>query len=474
MRDLLELTLPTLRSAGSRWLLCLSGGLDSRVLFDLCLQAAPRLAAELVTVHVDHNLRPGSGADARFCEALARAHHTHHEPISLHIAPRASTQDAARRQRWAAIADVARELEISAVLTAHHADDALETFLINATRGAGSTGLASLGHRQRSVPWAPDLTLVRPLLEARRAELEAHARANNLAWAEDPTNATDHYTRNAIRHTILPELESRFGAAGMIATVENLRRESAFLEERARQALEDARLPSASLTSAALDTQKLTSMNEVIATRVIRAVIKSIDAPTWSRRHIDELLEVISRGETCRLTYPGVVTEITPSRTELHRTRGRGTSELDARMAHPIEFAPPALGEVIEASWFGATLRVSSVHADDPSMKQAQRSCRARFDADALGDRLTLRAIAGSDRLWIGKESHRSAKKLVRDAAVPRFQRWCWPCICDTHDLLWIPGVRRSAHARVSTSTRRILIIERIVRCEIEREGLLK
>ncbi|HTX24991.1 MAG TPA: tRNA lysidine(34) synthetase TilS [Steroidobacteraceae bacterium] len=191
-------------------LLCVafSGGLDSTALL-AALVTTPGLRHRLRAVHVDHGLHPSSPGWARHCRAVAQALGV---PLTVleekvHRPRGASLEAAAREARYRALA---RELAPSEVLlTAQHADDQLETVLLQLLRGAGLPGLAAMP----SVAPFGRGRLARPLLALERSEIETWAREHALAWIEDDTNADERLDRNYLRRRILPLVRARWPAA---------------------------------------------------------------------------------------------------------------------------------------------------------------------------------------------------------------------------------------------------------------------
>jgi tRNA(Ile)-lysidine synthase len=188
-------------------LVAVSGGLDSSVLLHLLARgpAAPRLAA----IHCDHGLHSAAGEWAARCAALCQRLEVPFEVERLRIALDGGEglEAAAREARYAALA--ARLPADGALLTAHHADDQAETFLLMALRGAGPAGLAAM---PAAAPLGRGRHL-RPLLDHDREELAAYAARHGLAWVDDPSNADLHRDRNRIRHLVLPPLRERWPAA---------------------------------------------------------------------------------------------------------------------------------------------------------------------------------------------------------------------------------------------------------------------
>lgn len=186
---------------GSRLLLAISGGLDSVVMTHLCHQ----LKLNMSLAHCNFNLRASeSDADEDFVLALADdldldVFVESFDTASYAKEQRISIQMAARELRYQWFFELAEQLDFDYILTAHHADDNLETFLINLTRGTGLEGLTGI----------PELSgkIVRPLLPFSREALEAFARKEKIEWREDATNASTKYLRNKLRHDVIPTLK---------------------------------------------------------------------------------------------------------------------------------------------------------------------------------------------------------------------------------------------------------------------------
>lgn len=193
-------------NAPGRIIVGFSGGLDSTTL--LALLARGPLRARLHAVHCDHGLHPESGAWAARALERAQSLGVSCEVVQLSV-PRGGMglEAEARAARYAAFA--ARLERDDLLVTAHHADDQAETFLLMALRGSGPSGLAAM---PKLAPLGRGWH-ARPLLEHARAELRAWAQAQDLAWVEDPSNADPTRDRNRIRHRVMPELVARWPAA---------------------------------------------------------------------------------------------------------------------------------------------------------------------------------------------------------------------------------------------------------------------
>ncbi|HEX7048404.1 MAG TPA: tRNA lysidine(34) synthetase TilS [Gammaproteobacteria bacterium] len=216
-----------LPAAARRLWVAFSGGLDSTVLLHAFAARRDVLPAPLNAVHVDHNLNPESPRWADRCQAVCDALDVPLERFAVIVdsAPGASVEAAARDARYEVFRQLLAPDEI--LLTAQHQDDQLETFLLQALRGAGPHGLAAMPRLARlGQGW-----LLRPLLDWPRAALEDWAGAQGLAWQDDPSNADDRFDRNYLRRQILPLLKVRWPSAAQ--TVSRSARHSADAAELA-------------------------------------------------------------------------------------------------------------------------------------------------------------------------------------------------------------------------------------------------
>ncbi|MBB6288166.1 MULTISPECIES: tRNA lysidine(34) synthetase TilS [unclassified Pseudomonas] len=223
------------------WHIAFSGGLDSTVLLHLlAILAKSETLPPLSAVHVHHGLQAVADAWPSHCQSVCDSLGVPLRVMHVHVPPGASLERAAREARYQAFTEVAREGE--AVLTGQHRDDQAETLLFRLLRGAGVRGLAAMpAHR----PLAGGF-LVRPLLDVSRAELEAYAGDHQLKWIEDPSNADPRFSRNYLRHRVIPTLTERWPQAvsSLARTAEHLGEAEALLGELACMDLQAADQPS--------------------------------------------------------------------------------------------------------------------------------------------------------------------------------------------------------------------------------------
>ena len=176
--------------------LAVSGGPDSLALLLLADAARPGLISAAT---VDHGLRSEAADEAAMVAALCRARNIPHATLRVVVEDdTAGVQAAARKARYAALAAWAVQQGVTSIATAHHADDQAETLLMRLARGAGLGGMGGI-RRSRPLADAPDVTLIRPLLDWTKTELEEVVAAARIAPVRDPSNADPRYDRTRAR-----------------------------------------------------------------------------------------------------------------------------------------------------------------------------------------------------------------------------------------------------------------------------------
>jgi tRNA(Ile)-lysidine synthase len=198
----------------TRYLIGVSGGRDSVAL----LHGLTSLGYKrLIVCHLNHRLRGrSSDTDARFVQKLAAKYQIDFELGSAGVRALAekkkmSLETAAREARYSFFASAAKRRRCHRIFLAHHADDLVETFLLNLIRGAGLTGLGGMRDVSNRQIQGVDLTILRPLLSIWRKEIDNYVRKHGLKFREDATNKNFAPTRNRIRNRIIPYLEKILG-----------------------------------------------------------------------------------------------------------------------------------------------------------------------------------------------------------------------------------------------------------------------
>jgi len=401
-----------------------SGGRDSTVLLDLARRLRDARAPgwrRLLAVHVHHGLLPQADEWAAHCERVCTAWEI---PIDVRRASVArglrGIEAAARDARYAALAAAARANGARFVLTAHHLDDRIETFLLQWLRGAGVDGLAAMPARRA---FGAGLALLRPLLDVPRDQIDRYARARELPFVEDPSNADTRLARNALRARVLPELEAIRGGFRRAAA------RSIDLVAEAAEVLGE--LGAADLAACAdgapdgmLRLDRLAALAPARRALVVREWLAAAGFVAPSRARLGEIIEqaLTARGDA-RLLIRIADQEV---------RRHRGLLLLRQATAAPRRHVPirwQGEREIALPEW-GGVLRF------EPTSEEG-------FDADWLrAAPLEVRGRGGGERFKPHPtRPSRTLKRLFQDAGVAEFERAWLPLVWRGNDLIYVAGI---------------------------------
>ncbi len=432
---------------GARVLVGVSGGVDSVVLMVVLKQ----LGYGLVAAHVNYQLRgEASDGDAAFVEAFCKRLGVpfHGEVIDMAAyadAHGASLQEAARDVRYGFFARIAEAEDLRYVALAHHLDDQAETVLLHLLRGAGPEGLAGMPVQRPLAPGSAAL-LVRPLLCARRAEIEAFARDEGLTWREDESNQSLKYQRNVLRAVVLPLLEKHFGeaASANIARSAALVRE--YVEDAFRQELAAHFDRAAQPEARRLDLDALGAMASVWRRRLILEALKRWLPRVQRHAALAEEIEAL--------------VEAQPGRRVVLKG-GTVWREREALVfTLPDEAAAAVMGEVLvrpgETVALGSGLLRVEVMNDSPARLDAEAPASVFVDADRLAFPLLVRRWQPGDRFQpLGMAGTKKVSDFLTDAKVPSHRRAGMGVLVSGQEIVWVVGMRIAEGVRVQHGTTR-------------------
>jgi len=447
---------------GRPLLVAVSGGADSTALLLGLLSLSRELDLRLHAVHLHHGLR-GAEADAdlafvrELCASRGVALTAARWDCRARMRRRGlSGQAGLRVLRREFLSGVARRIGAGAIATAHTANDQLETMLLRLVRGVGLMGLGGMSGRHGV--W------IKPLLAATRGAVEADLRAVGQTWREDRSNRDPRYARSRVRHQVIPAILRAFpaGASGTARGRDGLAARAAAAAREVRQARRIVTRTSLRIVSRltrirageiALDSRALASYPLLIQRTVLRLLWRrpGRSGRGLTQRHVDALQSLVatSRGGA-RVDLPGGWWA--------ERDRGvvvfrRSTGAHRPRAARPV----PRMGRWARGGVQGGW--TSGVSAREGLRSGAQG--REFFAAEDVEDGLQLRP--GNPDEWFmpfgGRRPRRLGEFLGRQP-VPRALRARPMVLADTRGILWVVGVRRSARAPVTGTTRRALWVQ--------------
>lgn len=421
----LKLRFPELRD--STFLLACSGGLDSMVLAHLSFEC--KLDFELA--HCNFGLRGyASDEDAVFVMDLAnkmdkKVYITHFDTIGYIRKRKVSVQMAARELRYAWFAEIMTENKIGPLVTAHHADDNLETFFINLSRGTGINGLTGI----------PEKTaiLFRPLLAFSRAQLLSYALKSKIEWREDASNEDIKYLRNDIRHTIIPLLKKLHPAFldNFRVTLGNLTAQAQILENSIAKIRKELFVQE--------DDHFRISVSSLLAMEPFRPYLVELFKP-YGFKEWDTLIELLGA----------------MSSKEIRSATHRLIKDREHLLLQELGDRDLGHGEIfLEESWSRLPFELSCKEVD-----QMEERAKAILyvDKETLNNRLSIRKWKKGDYFYpLGMSGRKKVSKFFRDEKMDKITREGHWLLCNGEDVVWIIGIRADDRFKVTGKTRKIL-----------------
>ncbi|MCS6927164.1 MAG: tRNA lysidine(34) synthetase TilS [Candidatus Binatia bacterium] len=428
---------------GKRLGVAVSGGPDSVALCDALVQLAPARGIQLTVLHVNHRLRPQADAEQQLVEQLCRRWQLPCLVEVLSPPERHSGIEAwARQERYRFFQRVRDDHGLDAVAVAHTLDDQAETVLFRLLRGAARRGLAGM-------PATRGGWLIRPLLDCSRQEVMAYLGTRQLPYTVDPSNADLRYTRNKIRHLLLPFLAREFTpriCSHLANLAKVMRDEEDWLEAQARAAYMRVVAPSQVLSLVCLQAEPA-----ALRMRILRHWLEQ-NGQTGELGFVH--LEAVAR-----LSAPGGRGQV---------TLPRGVSV--QRVGNTLRIAPPARietlspyccvltpGQEVVLPQAGWRVMVSPLQPwnDPPHSARSADRWQAIFDGACLGQGFFVRPMQPGDRIRpLGMQGHRKVHDVFIDAKIPRHHRQAFPLILIGQEIAWVPGCVRGETARITAATR--------------------
>ncbi|MCR4833726.1 MAG: tRNA lysidine(34) synthetase TilS [Butyrivibrio sp.] len=442
-----------------------SGGADSVCLFHLLRELSEELNFSIRVVHINHMIRDTAAADENFvknlCEKYGIPFYIKHIDIPrLTEESGQSEEEVGRNERYKAFLEVAAEADGKALIaTAHNRNDLSETMLHNLFRGSRLTGLAGIR------PWRmrDGYKLIRPILILDRAEIEKYLTENGYTWCTDETNLEDDYTRNRIRHHILPYAEKEINksaikhvaeAASYLAEVDD------YLDEQARKA--GIRIEKESENEIVYDLSEFRKEPAIIRKRLIMRSLKTLmpgikDVTATHLEEIDKLAED-SRGSGFLSLPYGI--RIVRNYDRLFIRLPQRDIQSDGKSGRSDVFEPdmktlerdgiftmkiPGLGTV--------TFRLDKY---DRGAKIPDGEYTKWFDYDKIHLCMQFRRRREGDLIEIGN-GRKSLKKFMIDEKIPADIRNDIYLLMDGDITVWVPFYRIGSGYKVDDTTDRFL-----------------
>lgn len=436
----------------------LSGGADSVFLFYALLEQKEEMQFSLQAVHINHNLRGEEAKrDAAFVQQLCREHEV---PFYLYSCPveqiakeeHLSLEEAGRQARRAAFEDCRRKHHATKLALAHHQNDLVETMLYHIARGTSLAGLASLR------PVRGDT--IRPLLCLSRDEIEQELIRRGISWCEDSSNKEDLYTRNRIRHHVVPyltqEINDRLPSHAAWLSMDILEAEE-YLEAQAQKLYENY----VSEEPDRLYIREEAGRELPIMRRYL--ILKCMEKLSGKRKdltreHIEEVVALFEKGVGKQVDLPYRMHAVREYHGICISLRAPDQMDSGEKRAEPEEVILPKEGCVTFGEY---RICVTSQKSDGIFRGNTEKKYTKCFDCDKISGNLVLRTRKSGDYLTINARGGRKKlKDYMIDAKIPREERDSILLLADEKEVLWIVGYRTGEHHHIDANTRNIIQIQ--------------
>ena len=426
-------------SAGDTVIVAVSGGADSMCLLHFFNKYSIKLKLNIICAHVNHGIR-GKEAERdeefvrQYCEKYGiKAVFAHFNVPEIAEKNGESEEQCGRRLRYEFFSSISENAKIA---TAHNLNDSVETFIFNFTRGTGLKGLTG-------IPPVRD-NIIRPLSECTREEIEQYLLEENVSFVTDSTNLSDEYSRNKIRHNVVPvltDINNGFFSVfpGCIS------------------ALTDAEMYLAGITQQTFDeiidndtfaVSKVLNLDKVIQDRLLIKIAEHFGATDVSFRHIGIIRAFLEKGGAVML--PGKV---------IFASDGRKIYKPAEKLPETDIYQPYDEDETLYV-FDGGTIAVEKVDKDkftDYNVKHLA-SC-GYADAEKLKSAVFRSRKVGDRFRYPFSEHSKSLKNLYKEKGITPSDRRGIPMIADDENVLWINGVGVSEYAAVKENTKQIVKI---------------
>lgn len=448
----------------------ISGGPDSLALLHMLARRGLHTPDRLVTGHLDHGLRATSGEEAEAVAALCQQWGITCVVEAVDVAylakkERLSTEEAARKARYAFLGRVAREVGSKHVVVGHTADDQAETILMHLVRGAGLDGLRGM---LPSVTLAgfPEVALLRPLLSVTRREIENYCGNYDLQPIRDPSNEDLSFFRNRLRHELLPILESYNPQLRerLLRTAAVIRGDIDYLDARTALALRSLIVES----TPGLLRLKIDPWQQLPLSLRRRTLREGVWRLRQSARDvgfavIEQAREIAERGQVgAKSTLPGgIELEVEYDTLLLHDPHSVQAVHVP-QVPEGREFEFPVPGKIVLKAGWRLRAEIYSLR-QFRARRQKADDWQAYVDADLAGA-LHVRTRQVGERMQpLGMNGgHAKVSDIMINEKLPAALRASWPVVANDDHPVWLVGIRLDERAKVHERTQRVIQL----RCE--------
>lgn len=407
----------------------LSGGADSVTLLHCLCSLKRELGFDLYTVHVHHGLRgEEADRDRDFAEQFCRDLNVPFECYTYDVPTLAREQgkgleEMGRELRYKAFNEVASRFPCAYIVTAHTADDHIETVLLHLCRGCGLHGLTGLPARRANV--------IRPLIDCRRSEIEAYCQQYGLSYVTDSTNADNTYTRNRVRHQLVPLLSEIHPNAEQAVwrLAEQAKQTERYLQTVAEPIFREMMTED----PCRYRREPLLSVDVFLQKFILQELMRE-QRIAVSENHVVTMCDAVENGGTVILPN-AIAFEVS-----------RSFITLSERQAAGVTYCT----EILTREEYEQKLNIS---------KELFKNC---CDYDMIcGDVRVRNRIEGDTYRPVGRGCKKTLRKLFNENEVPKPMRATVPLVCDDRGIAIVGGFGCDERVAITPNTVRVLVLKK-------------
>ena len=416
----------------------LSGGADSVCLAHILIKNKDVLGIKSIKgIHIHHGIRgEEADRDLAFCRQFCENNGIEFVSYCTNIPEEAgktgeSIEECARRVRYSFF----EKSGCDKIATAHNLNDNMETFIFNLSRGASLSGLCG-------IPYVRDI-YIRPLLDCSRSEIEEYLNENNLEYVIDSTNLCDDYTRNKIRHNIIPQLfllNPSFDSA-FLKCSQSLNMSKDYIMQGARQIVDE------SVCNGYYDCTTFENCHKALKFQIISLILKENNAKNISREHINAVLGIIEKGGSADIG--GNVT-VNVERKKMFF----GKRESVGAFERKIDFTDKIIDTIIGTFSFEIVVNKDLQNLNKQDMDNL-------IDCDKISNGTLIRNRVDGDFYKLPNRPGKTLKKLFNENKVSVYERDKMLIISDDDGIVWTEYFGVSDRCKVDDGTQRILLVKR-------------
>ncbi|MBO5460210.1 MAG: tRNA lysidine(34) synthetase TilS [Ruminococcus sp.] len=445
----------------------ISGGADSVCLFFVLLELRERFGTDFIAVHINHGLRgEAADEDEQFVRSLCEKYGVKLEVfrkdvVSISRKRKESFEETGRWVRREAFEEVMQKYGGTKIALAHHQNDNAETFLMNLARGTGLRGLTGI----RPV----NGVYIRPLLCMSRKEIEEFLAKRGESFCEDETNKDTKYTRNSLRHLVIPMLEEKVNVQAvrhMNETMEQLCELEAYMEEQTERAWEQC-VTKEETKKLLVNKETFETYPPILQKMLLRRCMAWLDGglKDIGQIHIRQIVELFQKQNGRRIDLPGNAEAIRQYEGVCIRKKAEKKDGQE-----PENAAEDLLEGMTKITIPGKTkipgtnlaITCKLFPRDDKFSIQniPQKNYTKWFEYDIIESSLCVRTKKAGDRIEIKKGQSKKLKSWFINEKIPAEERGRVLLLADGEQIMWIIGHRMSAGYQITDQTQQILQVE--------------